>query len=499
MSLFYTILFLFVSLLAYIFYKTRKVQRLPPGPWQLPIVGYLPWIDPAKPHESLTKLSRTYGPVCGIRMGSVYTVLLSDPQIIRQAFAKDACTSRAPLYLTHGIMQGYGIVCAEGDRWKDQRKFVSNCLRNFGMVKYDGIRREGLEKKLSNAAEECVSMLNKYAANGSIDPLNTLHHCMGNFINAIVFGKTYEEDDEVWKWLRHLQEEGVKEIGVAGPLNFLPFLRFLPHFGRTMRSIVDGKEKTHVVYRGILEEHRARLAQTSEDEDTPESFLAAFVEQMRKRNGSESEYYTEPQLYHLLADLFGAGVDTTLATFRWFLLFMAAYPMEQEKVQLEMDRCLKDGEQPTLNDRTVMPRLEATIAEVQRIRSVTPLGFPRGTSEDTKIAGYDVPRGAMIVPMQWTIHTDPAYWQDPFEFRPDRFLAEDGSFFKPEPFLPFQNGKRVCVGEELARMILFLFAGRLLRAFIVSVPAGETVDLEGECGITLVPKPHRLAFIPRRR
>lgn len=432
-------------------------------------------------------------------MGSVYTVLLSDPQIIKQAFAKDACTCRAPLYLTHGIMQGYGIVCAEGERWKDQRKFVSNCLRNFGMVKYDGLKREKLEKRLSNAAEECVSMLGKYAANGPFDPLNTLHHCMGNFINGLVFGKTYEEDDEVWKWLRHLQEEGVKEIGVAGPLNFLPFLRFLPHFGRTIRSIVDGKEKTHMVYRGILEEHRARIAQTPETEDAPENFLAAFDEQMRNRDGPESEYYTEPQLYHLLADLFGAGVDTTLTTLRWFLLFMAAYPMEQEKIQLEMDRCLRDGEQPTLNDRTVMPRLEATIAEVQRIRSVTPLGFPRGTSEDTKIAGYDVPGGAMVVPMQWAIHTDPAYWQDPFEFRPDRFLAEDGTFFKPESFLPFQNGKRVCVGEELARMILFLFAGRILRAFVVSVPAGETADLEGECGITLVPKPHRLVFIPRRR
>lgn len=50
---------------------------------------------------------------------------------------------------------------------------------------------------------------------------------MGNLVNSIVFGKTYKEEDEVWKWLRHLQEEGVKEIGVAGPLNFLPFLRYI--------------------------------------------------------------------------------------------------------------------------------------------------------------------------------------------------------------------------------------------------------------------------------
>lgn len=68
-------------------------------------------------------------------------------------------------------------------------------------------------------------VLRNRAANGPIDPLDTLHHCLGNLINSIVFGKTYEEEDQIWKWLRHLQEEGVKQIGVAGPLNFLPFLR----------------------------------------------------------------------------------------------------------------------------------------------------------------------------------------------------------------------------------------------------------------------------------
>lgn len=182
-------------------------------------------------------------------------------------------------------------------------------------------------------------------------------------------------------------------------------------------------------------------------------------------------------------------------------------------------------------------------------------------AQDTQIGGYDVPKGSMVVPMQWAVHTDPSYWQDPFEYRPDRFLTEDGSFFKPESFLPFQcgnclklslililffvlrihllylvrrrgptivsvlsighiftcnqlsyhicifaylsfcfhKGKRVCVGEELARMILFLFAGRILHAFTISIPLDEMVDLEGECGITLVPKPHRLTFLPRRQ
>lgn len=62
--------------------------------------------------------------------------------------------------------------------------------------------------------------------------------------------------------------------------------------------------------------------------------------------------------------------------YHFYLLYYS-----QEKIQSEMDLCLKEGEQPTLDDRIAMPRLEAAIAEVQRIRTVTPLGIPHGTSE----------------------------------------------------------------------------------------------------------------------
>lgn len=72
-----------------------------------------------------------------------------------------------------------------------------------------------------------------------IDPLETLHHCIGNIMNDLVFGKIYKEDDEMWKWLRHLQEEGVKHIGVAGPLNFLPFLRY---------DIISDKDSSMILF-----------------------------------------------------------------------------------------------------------------------------------------------------------------------------------------------------------------------------------------------------------
>lgn len=83
--------------------------------------------------------------------------------------------------------------------------------------------------------------LRRRATADGVDPLETLHHCMGNLLNDLVFGKVYEEDDEVWKWLRYLQEEGVKHIGVAGPLNFLPFLRYSRRYLST-KILVGARE-----------------------------------------------------------------------------------------------------------------------------------------------------------------------------------------------------------------------------------------------------------------
>jgi len=87
-----------------------------------------------------------------------------------------------------------------------------------------------------------------------------------------------------------------------------------------MKLLIDGKLKTHQHYQTIIDEHRAQP-------EKMDNFLAAFDDAMN--TDANNEHFTQQQFYHLLADLYGAGVDTTFATFRWFLLFMAAYPDEQ--------------------------------------------------------------------------------------------------------------------------------------------------------------------------
>lgn len=128
-----------------------------------------------------------------------------------------------------------------------------------------------------------------------------------------------------------------------------------------------------------------------------------------------------------------------LLSSRWYLLYMAAHPAVQSLVQEELDHVTL-GRPVSLEHRASLPLAEASLAEAQRIRPVVPLGIPHGTVRDTEIGGFGVPGGAMVVPLQWAVHMDPLLWEDPERFEPRRFLDEEGRFFRPEGFLPFQTG-----------------------------------------------------------
>ena len=63
--------------------------------------------------------------------------------------------------------------------------------------------------------------------------------------------------------------------------------------------------------------------------------------------------------------------------------------------------------------------------------------------------GYTIPRGTWVLPMLYSIHMDESVWKDPAEFRPGRFMNDEGKCQRPDMLVPFGIGKFIIAGNSL--------------------------------------------------
>ncbi|XP_052370062.1 steroid 17-alpha-hydroxylase/17,20 lyase-like [Oncorhynchus keta] len=113
------------------------------------------------------------------------------------------------------------------------------------------------------------------------------------------------------------------------------------------------------------------------------------------------------------------------------------------------------------------------------------------------IAGYFIPKNTVIIPNLFGAHHDPAVWTDPYSFKPERFLEGGGA--STRALLPFGGGARLCLGEAVAKMELFLFTAYLLRDFQFIPAESQTSlpDLTGVASVVLKAKAYTVIALPR--
>ncbi|CAG7786304.1 unnamed protein product [Allacma fusca] len=280
---------------------------------------------------------------------------------------------------------------------------------------------------------------------------------------------------------------------------YFPFFQWLRN---TFPTIFPSKSKTffegtYGLIGEIIKQHEDSL-----QEDSPRDFIDIYLNEINKTNDSNSTFYKEEghlQLKVLLLDMFAAGAETTSTTLTYSFLFMALHPEVQEKLFEEINRVVGNSRNVSLSDRPEMPYTEACILEIQRFASLVPLA-PHHTHEDVEFQGFTIPKGTNVVANLYSACRDKKAWGDPDNFRPERFLSGDGkTVLRNEAFIPFSIGKRVCLGESLAKDELFLFLTNLFQAFKVKTVDGEPKPkVEAYYSIVLVPKPHRVVLVDRQ-
>ncbi|KPP56920.1 cytochrome P450 2K1-like, partial [Scleropages formosus] len=309
------------------------------------------------------------------------------------------------------------------------------------------------------------------------DNKEALNHAVSNIISSIVYGARFDYSDPLFQEMVHCANERIRLTGTPAiqVYNMFPWLGPLM---KDWRDLVKNLKISEEHIRGLV-----KKLQNSLNTKHRRCFVDSFLFQQQEVK-EQNSFFSEKNLVCSVSNLFAAGTETTAATLRWGLLLMAKYPHVQDRVQEELIR-VTGSRQPRVEDRKNLPYTNAVIHEIQRMANIVPMSIPHITTCDVVFQGFHIKKNE---------------WETPHTFNPGHFLDEQGQFVKKDAFLPFSAGRRVCLGESLARMELFLVFTSLLQKFYFTPPPGVSeseLDLTPAIGFTLNTPPHKLCAVSR--
>ncbi|KAA8582901.1 hypothetical protein FQN60_015447, partial [Etheostoma spectabile] len=374
------------------------------------------------------------------------------------------------------------------------RRFALTNLRDFGMGK------KASEDKIIEECEHLIEVFKKFKGE-AFDTTQPMNYAVSNIICSIVYGSRFEYDDPEFTSLVDRTNMNIQLVGSPSVqvYNMFPWIGKLISVKREVNAIGAANRKQNLRF-------FSRLKETLNPQMC-RGFVDAFL--VRKQNLEESgianSQFNDNNLLHTVLNLFAAGTDTTATTLRWGLLFMAKYPKIQDQVQEEVSREI-GSRQVKVEDRKNMPFTDAVIHETQRLANIVPMALPHKTTQDVTFQGHFIkkarlnktPSGTTVYPLLTSVLYDESEWERPHSFYPAHFLDKDGKFVKRDAFMPFSAGRRICLGESLARMELFIFFTTLLQHFRFTPPPGvseDELDLTPRVGFTLNPSPHKLLVV----
>ncbi|KZO99716.1 cytochrome P450 [Calocera viscosa TUFC12733] len=211
------------------------------------------------------------------------------------------------------------------------------------------------------------------------------------------------------------------------------------------------------------------------------SFVAQLLQEQDDTHGRR---FPETRIRWTAGVIYGAGSDTSVAAIHTFLAAMVQYPEVQMKAQAELDSVIGRERPPTIADRDSLPYCWAVVQETLRWQPVATLGLPHVLQNDEEFEGYFLPKGTTVLANVIYMSRDEHEYPSADEFKPERFLAEDGTSLRSESF-GFGFGRRVCPGVHLAEATIFGAVISLLFTANISWPenAERTITYEKALGV----------------
>ncbi|XP_060244967.1 cytochrome P450 2D3-like isoform X1 [Meriones unguiculatus] len=483
---------IFILLVDLMHRRQRWTAGYPPGPVAWPVLGNLLQMDYRNTPHSFHKLRCRYGDVVSLQMAWKPVVVISGLKAVHEVLVTcgEDTADRPPLpaYENPGFgPKSKGVVLAPyGPEWREQRRFCVSTLRNFGLG------RKSLEHWVTEEAGHLCDAFSDHAGS-PFNPKTLLNKSVCNVISSLIYAQRFEYGDPYFTSILKIIEEHLEDVSgfIPEALNMFPVLLSIP-------GLADKAFPRQKVFMAIFENLLSEHKTTWDPSQPPRDLTDAFLAEVEKAKGNPESSFNDENLRMVVADLFTAGMVTTSTTLSWALLLMILHPDVQCRVQQEIDEIIGQARRPEMADQARMPYTNAVVHEVQRFADIAPVNFPHMASRDIEVQGFRIPKGTTLITNLSSVLKDETVWEKPLQFHPEHFLDAQGHFVKHEAFMPFSAGRRVCLGEPLARMELFLFFTCLLQRFSFSVPDGQPRPSDHRVfAIPVAPSPYQLCAVVR--
>ncbi|KAF7111860.1 hypothetical protein CFC21_111819 [Triticum aestivum] len=451
--------------------------RLPPGPWQLPVIGSLHHLFGALPHRALRDLSQRHGPLMLLKFGENPVIIASSAEAAKEIMkVHDSIFCTRPLSSSVKVMNelGRGIAFAPyGDHWRQMRKICFlELLSTKRISSFQAIREEEatrLIRSVSSASQlEVVVNLGKMLAMYVTD--TTVHAIMG--------GRFKEQDT-----LLHYVDEAVRLVGGFSLPDLFPSSRLALALSSTLRKSRVFRDSLMAFMDRVIGEH---LERTSSDEQHQEDLIDVLLR--IQREGNLQSPLTMDSIKAVIFDLFAGGSETATTTLQWAMAELMRNPSVMSRAQAEVRAAFMGQMKVSEEGLGELSYLQCIIKETLRLHTPGPLLMPRECQEHCKILGYDVPKGTTVLVNAWAISRDPECWDEPEAFMPERFMSSvrdyKGNNFE---FIPFGAGRRICPGMLFGIANIELALASLLFYFDWSLPDGilpSELDMTEAFGVT---------------
>ncbi|GMH01438.1 hypothetical protein Nepgr_003277 [Nepenthes gracilis] len=482
-------LFLLFKFFTHLLRKSPNQRKLPPSPPAFPIIGHLHHLKEPLP-RTLHNLSLKYGPIFSLLFGSCRVVVIESPSLIQECFSGkiDVILANRPFQIFSKHI-GYNFTTVGnapyGEHWRRLRKVItSEIFSPLHLSRFADVRREEVKELIGKLYQK--SRQNSSAGKAKVELRPLFGELVFNVLVRMLAGKKYygQNSEEATKFVDMVYEIH-KHATTSNPADFIPILRLVDYQGFEKR-IKKLAHRLDTFLQSLIIEKRTY------------SYKHTIIDHLLSLQQSDPEFYSDVTIKGFIVSTLIAGHNTTSNTIEWVMSLLLNYPEELSKARNEISTHVGDDRLIEESDLSKLQYLNNIIFETLRLYPAAPLLVPHMSSQDCEIAGFKIPQGTMLLGNAWAIHRDPNLWEDPTNFKPERFQGADVNVCYNYRYIPFGVGRRACPGEALASRVIRLVVASLIQCFEWQRVSEEKVDMTEEIGI-LMPRVKPLEAICKAR